>query len=206
MKIVDLNGQVFNDLTVIGLSVYEPGKHKMWRCRCKCGKEVEYRGTQLTRGDVKSCGCARVQNGIKQFTKHGLSKHSAYPAWRHIMQRCHNPKSKDYPEYGGRGIVVCERWQDVANFIADMGGRPLNASIERIRNYNGYGPGNCRWSNPIEQANNTRNNVYVEIGGQQFTLAEAARHAGVKYKAFHYLVHTKKMTAEAAIETLRSKS
>lgn len=206
MKIVDLNERAFNDLTVIGLGTCEPGKHKMWRCRCKCGKEVEYRGTQLTRSEVKSCGCARVENGTRQFTKHGLSKHSAYATWCRMMTRCHNPASQDFPEYGGRGIVVCERWHDVANFIADMGERPAGASIDREKNHLGYEPGNCRWSNPTEQANNTRKNVHVEIDGRQVTLAEAARHAGVKYKAFHYLTHTKKMAPADAIKTLKEEA
>lgn len=204
MKVVDLTGKVFDRLTVISQAPFAlNSRHKRWKCRCECGTEVEYRGTLLTRGDVKSCGCARRENGAKQMTKHGHYKHSAYRTWAHMMDRCHNPKSRDYPEYGGRGIVVCERWHDVANFIADMGERPAGASIDRIRNYNGYGPGNCRWSDPIEQANNTRKNVHIEVDGRRVTIAEAARHAGVKYKAFHYLIHTKKMTPEAAIKQLQ---
>ena len=203
MRIVELTGRTFERLTVLGLAPYMSGKHKKWRCRCVCGNEVELRGTSLTRGDVKSCGCLRREMGRTSLTKHGFYYHSAYNAWIHMMDRCHNSRSEDFKDYGARGITVCDDWHDVANFIVDMGERPPGASIDRERNHEGYHPGNCRWSNPTEQANNTRGNVRIELDGQMVTLAEAARIAGVPYKPLHHLIRTKKLPPATAIQQLK---
>ena len=79
-----------------------------------------------------------------------------YRSWCDMIQRCTNPRRDNYERYGGRGITVCERWMTFANFLADMGERPDGTSIDRIDNYRGYEPGNCRWATAIEQAQNKR--------------------------------------------------
>lgn len=77
-----------------------------------------------------------------------------------MRQRCQNPRSVDYPTYGGRGIRVCERWQDFRNFVADMGERPTGKSIDRINNDGNYEPANCRWATPKEQCETRRKPVH----------------------------------------------
>lgn len=96
-----------------------------------------------------------------------------------MLNRCDNPRNKDYPRYGARGIKVCDRWQKFENFFADMGERPQGMSIDRYPNNNGnYEPGNCRWATPRQQSGNKRNSVYVILNGAKICAAEAARRLG----------------------------
>ena len=90
-----------------------------------------------------------------------------------MMQRCYNPAHQDYKNYGGRGIKVCDRWQDVRNFVADMGQRPLGLSIERENVDKDYTPDNCVWLPMGEQAKNRRPWTHTEEGLK--SIAEARR-------------------------------
>ena len=110
---------------------------------------------------------------------HGMSRTPEHKIWRAIIDRCSNPKSTSYPNYGGRGITVCDRWkQSFACFFADMGERPKGDrySIERRDNSIGYSPENCCWATPREQGLNTRVNHIVECRGESMPVgAWAAR-------------------------------
>lgn len=89
-----------------------------------------------------------------------------YVSWRSMIARCYNPKHVYYARYGGRGIVVCERWRkSFPNFLADMGEVPEKLQIERIDSDKNYEPGNCKWATVKEQALNRRSNVRVTIDG-----------------------------------------
>ena len=110
---------------------------------------------------------------------HGLSKTREYDAWQQMKWRCLKPSSKDYPNYGGRGIALCDRWHSFEGFIADMGRRPSpNHTIERVDNDGNYEASNCRWATRSEQNSNTRRNLIVVYRGKEMTVAEAVRSAG----------------------------
>jgi hypothetical protein len=107
-------------------------------------------------------------------------RHPLYQLWQGMRARCSNPKHTRYSRYGGRGITVCERWNDFLTFVDDVGPRPsLRHSIDRIDVNGNYEPGNVRWATQREQGNNTAVNLRVTLRGEERTVAEWAAHLGV---------------------------
>lgn len=179
----DLTGRIFGRLTVIDRSYKTTGSPYFWNCLCKCGNFKEIRSDRLLDGQTTSCGCFRSESSSKRIaslnTTHGLSNNDLYQTWIDMMSRCYNENNGKYKDYGGRGIIVCEEWHDINNFINDVGPKPLNKSIDR-KNVNGiYEPENVKWSSEKEQQNNKRNNVMVLYQGQQMTVTQAAEKAGI---------------------------
>ena len=151
-----------------------------WLCRCDCGTEKVVSAGHLRSGHTRSCGCLKGRNSITHGCAVGGKPELVYGLWSTMKQRCLNPNSDKYKDYGGRGIRVCERWLKFENFLADMGRPPGSGySIDRIDNDGDYEPGNCRWATLQEQATNKRNNIMLDWHGERMTLAEAARRAGL---------------------------
>jgi hypothetical protein len=136
--------------------------------------------------------------------KHGGSRGGLpeYATWKSIKQRCNNPKDENYPDYGGRGIKLCDRWNDFAVFLADVGPRPKGHSLDRYPDKDGnYEPGNIRWATQSEQARNKRNNRIVEYCGRSMTVTEASALAGIKFaKVIRRL--NRGWTVERALEVI----
>lgn len=168
-------GAKFGILTVISAGTK---KHYL-KCLCGCGVEKDVYKSSLIHGKTKTCGCKSGEFSKSNVT-HGMSKTKTYQTWQHMKARCYRVSSKDYKNWGGRGISVCERWHKFENFLEDMGECPRGMSIDRIDNDGNYEPSNCRWATSKEQTNNTRQNVLIEYNGQIKTIGEWGDLLGIK--------------------------
>lgn len=131
--------------------------------------------------------------------KHGLARTPEFRIWLGMRNRCYYPRHNRYHLYGGRGIVVCDRWSDFANFYFDMGPRPTpDHSIERIDTDGNYEPRNCRWATPKEQANNQTANVRVTFNGITRTLAEWSKVLSIPYHTLKSRIRRLGWSAERA--------
>lgn len=113
--------------------------------------------------------------------KHGLTRTPEHRAWLAMKNRCHNPRGEKFKYYGGRGIVVCDRWRNsFLDFLADMGPRPSSKhSLDRKEVNGNYEPSNCRWASKLEQVRNTRSNVVAIINGERVHITDASRNLGM---------------------------
>lgn len=185
MQMEDLTHKKFDRWRVISRAENTPQGQAQWLCRCKCGNKKVIKSILLRRGISKSCGCLRSELLVKRNTRHGhnpAGKPSpTYVAWFHMVQRCTNKNDKDYEDYGGRGIAICEKWLDFKNFLADMGERPAGRriSIGRKRNDEGYCSDNCRWETDSQQSRNRRNNRLITHNGETRCIADWADIVGV---------------------------
>lgn len=157
MRILELTGQRFGRLTVLECVGKDDWHHTIWRVRCDCGNVLNVRGSHLTSGNTKSCGCYNLERSKQLHTKHGYSYHPLYSTWYNMIHRCVNPDNSNYENYGGRGITVCDRWKNSFEaFIEDVGDRPEGATLDRIDVNGNYEPGNCRWADSHTQITNRR--------------------------------------------------
>lgn len=150
--------------------------------RCDCGTEKILCNGDLTSGMSQSCGCLKREVTIKRNTTHGLSKTRTYSIWKGMFKRCTNPNCKQFEDWGGRGIKVCERWEVYENFLADMGECPARLTIDRYPDPNGnYEPSNCRWATYKQQARNTKRNRIFTVKETTGCLAELCEIFNKKY-------------------------
>jgi|SRR5262245_10781785 len=150
-QLFDLTGQRYGRLVVIKRAQNQ-GRRTMWQCRCDCGQIAIIKRENLRSGNTKSCGCWRTEWGYTHSLRHGHAKKGRvspeFHAWVHMVQRCHNPKSRNYRHWGGRGIAVCDEWRhDFTAFFAYIGPKPHPSYVlDRIDNSGSYEPGNVRWA------------------------------------------------------------
>lgn len=159
----DLKGNKYNRLLVIKRTESKgAGRQIYWECLCDCGNTTVVDSWSLRNNRTKSCGCWRSEiRGKNSPSKHKMYNTRTYHSWEQMKQRCLNPKATRYPEYGARGITVCERWLDFQNFYQDMGTRPVGKTLDRINPYGNYEPNNCRWATYKEQVHNRRRNYII---------------------------------------------
>lgn len=206
---VDITGQKFGRLTVLGRA----GKHACgvitWLCQCDCGEETTATAQNLKTGNTMSCGCVYrdmiEQKKGKIFsdpTTHGMSNSPEWVSYRAMIARCYNEKHHSYRHYGACGITVCLRWlESFENFFADMGARPSEKTLDRIRSSGNYEPGNCRWATPLEQSNNRKDVWMIQYRGRMMSLKNAYRESGYSgdYSNVKRRIKVLGMSAEEAL-------
>ncbi len=181
----------FGKLTVIKcLGIFQrtikPGQggktERRWLCRCDCGRE----SVIATRSLKKTIQCRSCVNRT-----HGKSASDEFDVWAGMIDRCYYERTRGYEDYGGRGIIVCERWRGsngFINFLADMGPRPSpEHSIDRFPNNDGnYEPGNVRWATRKENGRNKRNNRLLTFNGKTACASEWAEITGIPLARIYY--------------------
>jgi hypothetical protein len=195
----DITGQRFGRLVVTKFAGRK-NNATMWECICDCGNVRTIDGRNLKSGRTRGCWKHYPKRPRKIPAK---GKHPLYQLWCNMRRRCDNPSDESYPNYGGRGIGVCDRWRKFSNFLADMGPRPSPLhSIDRYPDKDGdYAPGNVRWATPTEQANNTRRNIILTAFGRSMTIAQWARETGLGQDTIEQRIRTLRWSHEKAITT-----
>lgn len=184
----DLTGQRFGRLTVIRATDQRgPDNGTVYECLCDCGNTCFVWNNRLTRkghSRKRSCGCLHDET----HEQHGGTGTILHHKWTGMRDRCNNPNSKQYSYYGGRGIRICDEWQNSFAAFRDWAlsaGYKDGLSLDRIDVNGNYCPDNCRWISMAEQQANKRSNVRIEYNGETHTIAEWAEITGIDYKTLH---------------------
>ena len=193
MQKIDLTGKRFGMWLVLDGNA---GKEAL--CRCDCGTTKNVSKATLRNGSSTCCGCRKV--------KHGMDGAKVYRLWCHMRERCQSPKHKHYHSYGGRGITVCDEWQDAKEFMewAISNGYREGLTIDRKNVNLGYSPDNCQFITIGEQQANKRNSRLVEISGETKHVAEWARIAGLSRQTVRHRLSTG-VTGEALLLPVKKK-
>lgn len=186
MNKYDITGNVYGYLTVIKRSGMDNNRrNSTWLCKCKCGKYSIVPRFALVGGHTTSCGC-KVFESVN--VTHGMSKTRLYSEWSKMRSRCNNASKKDFETYQGRGIAVCDEWNN--DFVPFMewaleNGYRDDLTIDRIDNEKGYCPDNCRWITISAQQANKRNTIYINHHGERKCLRTVCVEIGFPYKVAH---------------------
>lgn len=167
----------------------------LWQCLCDCGNIITVRGVNLVNNNTKSCGCYKNEKLEKsgEATRfkvtHGATGKASKLVWDGMIARCTKPTTKNYHNYGGRGIKVCERWHTYENFALDMGEPPEGLTLERKDNNGNYSPDNCVWATDTEQGRNKRNNRLLTYKGETKCVTAWAEELKVNPKTLYTRIY-----------------
>ncbi len=183
---IDLEGQTFGMLTVLGYLGTNKRRDATWLCRCECGLLKVAVRRYLRDGITTSCGCQKAIKVGNSKRTHGQYGTPTYISWSMMIQRCTNPNNTEYATYGGQGVTVCDRWRhSFSDFFADMGERPSDMTIDRINNKLGYVPDNCRWATDETQANNKSNNRHLTYQDKTQTIAQWSKEMNLDFHVLY---------------------
>lgn len=208
-------GDRFGKLTII--KEVEPNitpcgtKQRKFLCKCECGNEV-VRTMAALRDPYADCGCKkRYIKGKERTYKGRVIKSFLFTTFEGIKKRCYDEKFRQYKNYGGRGIRICNEWMnDFFTFYdwAIENGASEELTIDRIDNNGDYCPKNCRWVDRFTQANNRSDNRVVEYKGESHTIAEWSRLVGLTARCISWRIDEMKLSIGQALgfETINFKS
>lgn len=200
---IDITGQRYGMCTIVKLDHVTERYRLYWLCECDCGKRFVRRGDLIKESNFLNCGCYDLQKRLERQTTHGYAHSKLYHILYGIRQRCNNPNCSEYYLYGGRGIKICDEWNNNETFInwAINNGYKDGLSIER-KNVNGnYCPENCCWIPLSEQSNNTRRNIWLTYGNKTLNINQWARELGINKNTFWRYVRYKKYSIEYIVKT-----
>lgn len=210
-KAIDLSGKRFGKLVVVEQAGLK-NSQMMWKCKCDCGNDCIASGNSMRRGKTVSCGCVYRQSRTDiayrtiAVIKHGDSFNRLYFIWNDIKSRCGNPNNISYPNYGGRGIAVCQEWRNdylsfkkwaLDNGYDETAQRGI-CTIDRINVSGDYSPENCRWVTMRKQCSNKTNTPMLEINGVVHSPSEWAEITGLP-RALIYSRYRRGWTGEELI-------
>lgn len=171
-------------IEIMPYKIYKSNKNiVMVKCKCDCGNEKIIKYHSMKYNQTFSCGCFHIEMIRKSQTRHGLSYHPLYKVWASMKQRCENPNSEFFQNYGGRGISVCELWSKDFKSYHDWcieNGWKKGLEIDRINNDGNYEPSNCRAVKPVINARNKSSNHKITINGVTKVLSEWAELSGIR--------------------------
>lgn len=202
-------GDRFNSLTIIEEKERRI-RERTFLCKCDCGKETIVRLSCLRSNKTVSCGCVGAKHRADSRRSHGLSHTTFYRKWWSIKRRCICKYDKSYHNYGGRGITLSEDWMTFKNFHRDMfedyeraSSKIKNVTIDRIDNDKGYSKDNCRWVSNIDNANNTRKNIFLEFQGKRHTVSQWSRIVGIHPETLYSRIKKGLSTEEVLTRPVR---
>lgn len=192
--VVRLHGQRFGSLVVVRRTGKRTSRGVYWLCRCDCGKRTSVPTSDLRIGNTRSCGCgqkAAAAKSCRARTKHGSYGVRLYNIWHGMRLRCHHPKNISYPRYGGRGISICDEWNEFSIFKAwaISHGYADGLSIDRIDFDGDYEPCNCRWIPLKDQAGNRSTTRKITYDGRTQSSAAWGRERGINPNSIRYRIH-----------------
>lgn len=188
------------------LTFIEPaGKDKnfnsLGRFKCECGNERVYKISEVHSMRKTACGCQRFGEANKWGKKHGFRRHPLYHTWDNMLSRCRNRDDPNFKNYGARGIGVYRLWDDINTFMewALNNGWEKGLQLDRINNDGNYEPKNCRFVTQQENANNRRNNRFIEYNGKRQTVQQWANEIGVSSGTLRRRIDIYGYSIEAAL-------
>lgn len=203
-SVKDITNQRFGKLVALKKDETDTSEYAKWICQCDCGKTKSISKYKLLSGHTKSCGCIHKEVNDRIRWKHGMTNTRIYKCWSRMKERCYNPHNADYPNYGGRGIEVCEEWCNSFEAFYEWAmshGYTDNLTIERIDSNKDYCPGNCTWSDRLQQANNRRYCRMYTYNGKTQNLKQWCKEMNMDYKLVHGRIYALHWTFEKAITT-----